>query len=309
VSGLLFSLGSFVVGALPRALVYRGASGLGSLAFTFRPALRRQAIENYAPVLRLPDGDPEVRRVARAAVIGYAQLIADFLLMPRLGRARLLDMIEPVGLDRLREVVDAGKGAIVVTPHFGNWDLAAAAAAASGFKVTVVTEKFGPEGMNRKVVAARGRLGLKVVPLSIAAGKASVNALRRGEVVGLVCDLPKDGRNVAVNLVGQRAMVPAGPALLSLRSGAPVVPITCLRVADGKYRLDVQAPLSRPREEASEADVTAYAQAIVDRFEAPLRAHPEQWYLFSPMWGRVGAAEEVSAGASPEPAVIGGGMR
>jgi KDO2-lipid IV(A) lauroyltransferase len=310
VSGLVYSLGSVLVRLLPAGLVYRGAALFGTLSYLARPALRRQTLANYAPILKRPPEDPEVKRVARAAMVGYSKLIVDFLLMPHLSREGVLRMVDPVGLDRLRKAVDGGKGAIVVTPHFGNWDLAAATAAALGYPVTIVTERFGPAGMDRKVVAARQRLGLAVVPLSVRAGKASLTALRRGEIVGLVCDLPKEGRNLLVTIAGQRALVPAGPALLSLRSGAPIVPIVNRRVADGHYRLDVLEPLTWPASADAERDMREFAQAIIDRFEPALRANPEQWYLFSPMWGKAETeVQRPGTPAIPPTAMEGAGRR
>jgi KDO2-lipid IV(A) lauroyltransferase len=137
------------------------------------------------------------------------------------------------------------------------------------------------------VVAARERIGIKVVPLSVNAGRAVFGALRRNEVVALVCDLPKQGRNVPVRLCGQLAMVPAGPAHLAIRSRAPVVPITCRRQPDDHYLLEVQPPLKLHFSGDAERDLPAIAQDIVDAFEATLRRYPEQWYLFSPMWGLI----------------------
>jgi KDO2-lipid IV(A) lauroyltransferase len=180
-----------------------------------------------------------------------------------------------------------GRGAIVVTPHFGNWDIAAAAAASRGLRLTAVTEHFGDDALNQQVVAARERIGMKVVPLSVSAGKAVLTALRHGEVVALVCDLPpKEGRTVTVRVCGQDAVVPAGPALLALRTSAPVVPIMCHRRASNRYLLQVQSKVEFEPGGDSDRDVEALAQAIMARFEPYLRASPEQWYLFSPMWGR-----------------------
>jgi KDO2-lipid IV(A) lauroyltransferase len=153
--------------------------------------------------------------------------------------------------------------------------------------LTAVTEHFGNDGLNQEVVAARERIGMKVVPLSVSAGKAVLTALRHGEVVALVCDLPpKEGRTLTVRVCGQDAVVPAGPATLALKTGAPVVPIMCHRRADNRYLLEVQAPIDFEPSGDDQRDEVALAQAIMDRFEPTLLAAPEQWYLFSPMWNQ-----------------------
>jgi KDO2-lipid IV(A) lauroyltransferase len=285
VSALLFKAGAALTGRLPARVRYGASRAVGAVGYVANPGLRRQALENYAGVLQLPVDHPQVRRVAIQAVVGYTKLMADFLLLSSLTPARIRKMVKIKGLEHVHAALEDGKGAIVVTPHFGNWDIAAAAAVVHGVPLVAVTDDFGSEAMNAAVVEARERIGMKVVPLDHGAGRAVLRALRANKVAALVCDLPKNGRNVEVLLCGQRAMLPAGPALLSLRSGAPIIPITCHRQADDTYTVHIQ-----PRVEFAPAgadDVRSLAQAVLDRFEPILRAQPEQWYLFSPMWDQV----------------------
>jgi lauroyl/myristoyl acyltransferase len=255
-------------------------------------------LRNYAGILHQPESSPEVRRVAREALVGYTKLMADFLLLSQLSRDQVTGMVDWRGWENIKGALDRGRGAIVVTPHFGNWDMAAAAAAARGLAVTVVTEHFGDDDLNARVTAARERMGVTVVPLSISAGKASLAALRRNEIVALVCDLAKDGRNVSVRVCGQQVMVPAGPAVMALRSGAPVVPILCRRQPDNRYLLEVQPAIEFSPDGDRVDDTQALAQAIMDRFEPELLRHPEQWYLFSPMWVGDGSPSAANRGSS-----------
>lgn len=294
--GRLFQAGGRVSSLLPPGLRYGAARAGGSFAYALLPGMRRQALQNYAGILHQPVTAPEVRRVARAAVVGYAKLIADFLALSQLTREDVMRMVDWRGWDHINRALEGGRGAIVVTPHFGNWDMAAAAAAARGLKVTAITDHYGDEDLNLRVTAARERMGVNVVPLSIAAGRASLSALRRNEIVALVCDLAKEGRNVRVVVCGQHVMVPAGPAVMALRSGAPVVPIMCRRQPDNRYLLEVQPAIPFEPSDDREADTQALAQAIMDRFEPELLRHPEQWYLFSPMWVGEGAVAPAGEG-------------
>jgi KDO2-lipid IV(A) lauroyltransferase len=289
--GAVFVGGGALGRLLPSSFRY-GFAGLGGRA-TFRLVgrTRRQALENYAGILHQGESSPEVRRVAREALVGYAKLLADFVLMPSLTPQRVREMVDWDGIEHIHRAREGGKGVIVVTPHFGNWDIAAAATTALGLPVTAVTERHGTSDLNRRVVEARQRIGMNVVPLGVTAGKAVLTALRRNELVALVCDLPpKEGRSVRVRICGQDALVPAGPALLALRSGAPVVPFVCRRLPDDRYRVEVQPPLRFEATDDKDRDVERLAQAIMDRFDPILRAAPEQWYLFSPMWHHEGQA-------------------
>lgn len=283
----LFGVATAAVDATPARIRYGAARALGNAAYLLGGDLRRQARENYAAILGERPETPRVGRVAREAVVGYVKLMADFLLLPALSQERIRRMVEVTGLQHIDAVLSRRRGAIVVTPHFGSWDMAAAAAVAHGVKLTAVADRYGDSALDRRVVGAREKFGMRVVPVGAGAGRAVLRALRRNEVVALVCDLPKEGRNVAVSLLGQPAMVPAGPAVLALRTGAPLVPITCRRLPDNRYRLDIEEEVHFTPTGREAIDVPALAQAIVDRFTATLRALPEQWYLFSRMWGLV----------------------
>ena len=302
--GRFFEAGGRVSAGLPPRLRYSLARAGGAVGFRLLNGVRRQALENYAGVLHLPLKSAEVRRVAREAVAGYSKLIVDFLALSRLSRDDVMRMVDWRGWENIQDALALGRGVIVVTPHFGNWDMAAAAAAARGLQVSAVTDHYGDDDLNRRVTGARERFGVSVVPLGVNAGRAVLGALRRNEVVALVCDLAKDGRNVQVMVCGQQALVPAGPAVLALRSGAPVVPIMCRRQPDDRYLLEVQPAIDLARTGDHDADTRALAQAIMSRFEPELLRRPEQWYLFSPMWlgeKAVQAAALGSAGPAPGP--------
>lgn len=283
--GAIFAIGGGISRRLPSSVRYGTARLGGAIGYRVVGRMRRQALENYAGVLNQPESSPEVKRVAREAVVGYTKLLADFVLLPTLSRERVLQMVDWEGIEHIHRARELGKGVIVVTPHFGNWDIAAAATTAVGLPLTAVVEHYGTDDLNRRVIEARERIGMKVVPLGTTAGKAVLNALRRNELVALVCDLPpREGRAVRVRICGQPAVVPAGPALLALRTGAPVLPFVCRRLPDDRYRIEVQAPVAFGPVREGTGSVEAMAQAIMDRFDPILRATPEQWYLFSPMW-------------------------
>ena len=296
--GRFFAAGGTVSAMLPPGLRYGVARAGGAVGFRLLPGVRRQALENYAGVLHLPLNSPEVRRVAREAIAGYAKLLADFLALSRLSRDDVMRMVDWRGWDNIQAALAQGRGVIVVTPHFGNWDMAAAAAAARGLTVTAVTDHYGDEDLNQRVTAARERFGVSIVPLAVTAGRAVLGALRRNEIVALVCDLAKDGRNVQVMVCGQQALVPAGPAVLALHSGAPVVPIMCRRQPDDRYLLEVQPEIAFEPTGDQAADTRVLAQAIMNRFEPELLRRPEQWYLFSPMWlgEKTASGDHVEAG-------------
>jgi len=280
----LFNAGSALLKVLPVTVRDGAATALGNLGYALQPGLRRQAQLNYSGILHRPITSKHVRRTARRAVVGYGKLLGDFLVLSRLKPEEIRAMVEVEGIEHIQRARQAGKGVVIFMPHFGNWDIAGAAAVAHGIPLTVVADDWGSPGVNSEIFNSRRSLGMTVVPMGPGAGQAVLSALRKNQVVGLMADLAQEGRAVEVKVMGQVASMPAGPALLSLRTGAPILPTTCRRISGRQFRLEIQPPVSFTPSGDFRADTRELTQAVVRRLEPALEASLEQWYLFSPMW-------------------------
>jgi KDO2-lipid IV(A) lauroyltransferase len=154
-----------------------------------------------------------------------------------------------------------------------------------GHHLTVVAEAIEPPELFEWFVRLRERLGMTVVAHGPAAAHAVLAALRRNEVVCLLCDrdLGRDG--VEVEFFGERTTLPAGPATLALRTGAPLIPAATYFTSrlDG-HRAVVRPPIAVERAGAFRADVARVTQALARELERLISAHPEQWHLLQPNW-------------------------
>src|SRR5207245_10436297 len=103
-TGFLFAVGTTIVRRWPPRLRYGAAAVVGQAGFLLRPRLRRPTLEASAAILGEPPSSPRVRQVARAAMVGYTKLLADFLIMPALDPEQLGRMVEVAGLERVDEV-------------------------------------------------------------------------------------------------------------------------------------------------------------------------------------------------------------
>ena len=100
----------------------------------------------------------------------------------------------------------------------------------------------------------------------------------------LLCDRDISGDGIAVEFFGERTTLPGGPALTALRSGAPLIPVGCYFLPQGRQRLVIGPPLPTEREGNIRDDVTRVTQALAHRFEELIRAAPEHWHLMQPNW-------------------------
>ncbi|MEX0786835.1 MAG: lysophospholipid acyltransferase family protein, partial [Dehalococcoidia bacterium] len=186
----------------------------------------------------------------------------------------------------LNEAVESGRGVLIVTMHFGVWDLGAGALAAHDYPINVIVDTFRDAKLDRLVHSSREKLGMKVIPRE-RVGIGVFRALRRGEILAMLIDVPPEDQVVTVDFFGRPAQFSAAPARIALRTGAWVVPAMVLRGPEEDQLIrpiiDVRSVRYEPTGD-EEHDVHALTQQIAGALEAALRRHPEQWYLFHPLW-------------------------
>ena len=267
--------------ALPSGPRYALAGAGGALWYRLSPAQRRAAHENYAAVLGRAATDPDVRRVARAAFANYGRMLADFVMIGSLGREELATRVTIDGREHVDAALAGGRGCIMAVPHMGSWDMGGSYAGVLGYRIAAVAERF-PGSLDDAVVATRQALGVRVIPLGRAAVRAILDELAQNAIVALLCDLPH-GPGFEVEMFGRRATVPSGPATLALKAGAPLVPACVWRTAPGRYHVHLDQPLPVPAIGGKEV-ARDLMQAVVRRFEDFIRARPDQWYAFRPMF-------------------------
>lgn len=280
-----FRVATVLTAPMPRQLRYSLADLGGSVAYGILPGRARRARTNYSAFA--PGDRAAGSRLARGAFRNYARTVLDFLVLEK-----LLDELKrtpgAISLEPLYRVLADGHGAIVVTPHLGNWDLGAAAIATCGHPVHAVTDPFGPPAVDDLVRASRERLGVGVIPVGPGSAREALRALRRNEVLLLACDIDKGGAGVSVRFLGRRVMLPAGPANLSLRTGARLIPGYMRRRADGRHESRLLEPIAAAGAGDSQARAAELTQAIATAFEVMIRAEPSQWFAFHSLSRRPG---------------------
>lgn len=258
---------------------------LGDLAHDRLHGVRATVAANQAQVLGLPVDTPLVRAATREAFRLYARYWYDTFRLRALPREEMLRRTRFEGSEHFAAALEGGKGCIAVIPHMGNWDLAGHWLATKGFPVAAVAEVLKPPRLADLFVRHREELGMRVVPLAEGAhvGQQLAGLLAENWVVALVADRDLSGRGVEVEMFGATRKVPAGPGLLSITSGAPVVVCSSYTTDDG-WHVRIEPPLQVERTGNTRADVTALSRAMAAAFERAIAARPPDWHLFQPAW-------------------------
>jgi lauroyl/myristoyl acyltransferase len=275
-----YRAGARVLRATPAGLRHAAAAPGGFAWFWLSRGQRQAALDNYAAALGRERSDPEVARVARRAFQNYGRMLMDFLLLGSLSPDELLARMSIDGREHLDEGIARGRGVIMAVPHMGSWDMAGSYGGVLGYRVAAVAERF-PGSLNEAVVRTRQRFGMSVITMGRSAVRAITDALTANGVVALLCDL-EQGPGVPVTFFGRRAIVPAGPAAIAIKTGATLIPACQYAVSPGRYRIHLEPPLAWPAGETKEG----LMQRVVVRFEEFIKERPDQWYAFRPMFSR-----------------------
>lgn len=255
----------------------------------------RRLRANLARVV--PDADPaELDVLVRDGLRSYARYWCEAFRLPAMDPTVIHARTVATGTAPLFEALDAGRGVVFALPHSGNWDAAGVWLVETlrrrGHEpsFTTVAQRLSPESLYRRFVAYRESLGFEVVAAEdgSAAHRALTRRLRGGGVVCLVSDRDLTATGVEVDLFGEPALLPAGPARLAALTGALLLPAYPGFTPDG-WSLAMAAPVPVD----GRAGVAAATRGLADAFGTLIAAAPADWHVLQPVWTVDRVAERV----------------
>jgi lauroyl/myristoyl acyltransferase len=238
---------------------------------------------------RPDDGDAQLERRARRTLQAYARDTVDFLKAigtDEPSAAALFDMPDEYA-DRFRRALSRGRGAILVTGHFGNWEIGSVIMQrVLHLPLTIVAQAEASAEVNRIRKQIRDALGVETIEVrqSLDTPLQIRRQLQHNRVVAILMDRHLGKDRVAVTLLGRPAWFLRTPALMGYLSGAPLMPCFVARVEGGRFKVHVGEPIyvrtDLPRDEATQVAAQQFADILTER----IREHPEYWYQFYRYW-------------------------
>ena len=206
--------------------------------------------------------------------------------------AALQGRVRAEGLEHLDAALERGHGAILGMPHLGNWDVGGAWLASRGYRAVAAVEALEPPELFGWFCRRREALGVRVVPAGAGAPAVLLEALGNNAVVGLVSDRDLSGRGVEVKLFGHQTTMPGGPALLSLRSGAPILPAAVYSPSLGCHRAVIRPPLQASSAASLAERARELTALLAKELESLIAAAPQQWHVLRPVWNAERAGKD-----------------
>ncbi len=263
---------------VPRRSALSFGHHLGIIAFHVLRAERRKAESGLRIAFGGSMNGDAIGKTALRSFINLGKNAADAVRLRAMSKNELMKLVRAEGLEEFDAALAEGKGIVAITGHISNWELLAAYVSSVGYPLNVVGKSLYDSRFDRILVETRRRWGMN----NIARGKETrniVRALRKGEMVAFLIDQDTKTSGTFIDFFGRPSYTPTGPALLAMKLGSPVVPVSIHRETDETYHVKVGK-----RIELVDGDLRLSTERCSKAVEGEIRDHPEEWVWMHERW-------------------------
>ena len=277
---------------IPRSIQKFFSVVIGDLFYVLMKKTRARVRKNIEGVSRGRWSKERVDVSTRRTFQNYGQYLLDYMVMHRLlpsNKGRWVE--EEAGAGYMREALQAGKGAICITPHLGNWEIGGLLFSFRGGSLNVLTLDERDLDTRSFREEMRRRRGIKILyinpkdesPMAIL---DAVKALRRNEIVAMLGDRIESQKTMVFDFFGRKTAFPIGVAILAMATGAPVLPVFVVMGRNRKYRGIIEPPIyfNPSSREDRETVIQEGMEKLIKKFEEYIEKYPDQWYNFYSYW-------------------------
>jgi KDO2-lipid IV(A) lauroyltransferase len=270
-----------LVRSLPEKFAYSAFEKMGVITLR-RNGARMQRLRNNLQRV-CPDKDSaEMDLLMSKAVSSYMRYWCDTFRSPDWSKERISATVTVTREELLTGPMKDGRGVVVALPHAGNWDHAGAYFCAMGFPLVTVAERLKPEALFNKFLEYRQNMGMEVLSTDSKAMGTLMQRARDGALIALVADRDLSRSGVDVNFFGHPARMPAGAALLAVRTGIPLITAFVTYTKKGIH-IEFNS-VSIPSEGSEAERVSQVVQTCADFFAAGISSAPQDWHMLQRIW-------------------------
>lgn len=262
------------------------------------PRYRKVALSNLKRAFGQEWSESEIERVARSSFHNVGMTLVEFFLrQPRITREEVEREIRFEGREHYEAAFARGNGVLLITAHYGNWEMMGPRLLLEGYRVSAVSRTADDPGLESMIERIRSRSGYQQIPRKQAA-RQGLAVLKRNEILAILVDQNTLEGGIFVPFFGYPASTATGPAAFALKTGAALVPTFSLREADGTHTMRAMPPIYPEPTGNRVEDVRRLTAAITHAIELQIRERPELWCWLHNRWKRQPEGEELrSAGA------------
>ncbi|MFA5039306.1 MAG: lysophospholipid acyltransferase family protein [Candidatus Omnitrophota bacterium] len=272
-----YRIAYFFATVLPLGLAYRVAIALSYLKYYISPRDRKAVVGNLLRILP-PEEHSRVNRYAQKVFINFGKYMIEFFRIKYLTKEDIGRRIFIRGIGHIQAGLERGKGVIVVTAHLGNWELGGVCMALLNYPFVAVALPHRHPRVNAFFNRQRERIGVTVVPSVGVALRKIFASLKDNKIVALLGDRVLSGTGQMMDFLGSRKLIPKGPAVLAVKTGAAIVPGFVLRDEQDRQVIEFLPPFPEGLTEDE------YMSSCTQIIEKKIRENPTQWLMFREFW-------------------------
>ncbi|MBI5464581.1 MAG: hypothetical protein HY966_06495 [Ignavibacteriales bacterium] len=277
------------VGAIVRMLPLNGARWLGGAlgVLVYGAGVRKKITRNNLRNAFPEQSTKECDRIARESFRTIATTLVEFMWFPRLSNEAIRSMVAVKNPELLVEAKGRGKGVVLLTLHFGSWEMfALASSAVIREPLQIIVKTQSNEYVDTEVNRWRSRLGGVTVPMEQSV-RHMLKALSNGQVILLAADQTAAQDAVKVNFFGRETPCFEGPAVFALKTGAPLIFGFARRLVSGNLEMEYSEINTADLSGATEKNIRLLTERHVQAAEELIRKYPDQWMWMHRRWKHV----------------------
>jgi len=279
---LLYLFAWKVIGVLPERSAYKLANAISDQIYKKNGKGVKRLRSNYQRVM--PNiSDLQLNKLTKDGMRSYLRYWFDTFRLNKWSKYRIIETTFVVRENLLRDPIETKKGCIIALPHSGNWDHAAAYFCSTGIPLTAVVEKLKPEAIFKKFLAYRQSIGIEAISHKEKTIPILMDRLNEGKLIALVADRDMSRNGIEVNFLGGIAKMPAGPAILAIKSGSPLV-TAYIRYLDNGIEITFDETIKLPIAGSEEEQVRKITQSMADNFAKRIKDSPVDWHMLQRIW-------------------------
>jgi len=279
---LLYLFAWKVIGVLPEKSAYKLANRISDQIFNKNGKGVKRLRNNYKRVLTSISND-ELEALTKEGMRSYLRYWFDTFRLNKWSKSRIIETTFVVRENLLRDPIEKKNGCIIALPHAGNWDHAAAYFCSTGIPITTVVEKLKPEAIFKKFLAYRESIGIEAISHKEKTIPILMERLNQGKLVALVADRDMSRNGIEVNFLGGIAKMPAGPAILAVKTGSPLV-TAYIRYIDKGIEITFDETIKLPVTGSEEEQIRILTQSMADNFAKRIKDSPVDWHMLQRIW-------------------------
>ena len=278
-----YRIGFYITKHLPLKACYAIAGIAARVFYLFSKRSKSELKENLRVVLGEKTGEKTLDKHAFEVFRNFAKYLTDFFRFCKFTKSYISENVTIRGREYLDQSLSEGKGVILAALHLGNWELGGALVGSLNYPISAIVLEHASKKINDFFVRQRIINGLKSIPIG-ARIRECFKAIRRNEIVAITGDKDYTSNGVPVTFFGKEAIMPRGPAVLSLRTGAPIIFCGLMRNKDDTYDLFFEKAIKYAPTEDQKKDERILMEKYLGVFEKYIKKYPDQWYVFRRLW-------------------------